>query len=63
MSAYVVQMQTFDMISIPLKATVMCQAINPTEDKLVLGCCDCSVVSAFLSIANSPTHSTLLCTT
>ncbi|KAK7506998.1 hypothetical protein BaRGS_00001849 [Batillaria attramentaria] len=38
------KIQTAAVVTIPLKGTVMCQARNPAEDKLLLGCSDGSMV-------------------
>ncbi|PVD26407.1 hypothetical protein C0Q70_14083 [Pomacea canaliculata] len=38
------KMQTAAVVTIPLKGTVICQARNPGEDKLLLGCSDGSLV-------------------
>lgn len=39
------QIQRISVTSIPLKSHVICQCRNPSEDKLVLGCSDGSLVS------------------
>ena len=41
-----VQIQTAAVVTIPLKGSVVCQARNPAEDKLLLGCSDGSLVSS-----------------
>jgi hypothetical protein len=38
------QLQKAAVVTIPLKGTVECQARNPAEDKLLLGCSDASLV-------------------
>ncbi|XP_070182027.1 WD repeat-containing and planar cell polarity effector protein fritz homolog isoform X2 [Littorina saxatilis] len=38
------KIQTAAVVTIPLKGTVECQARNPAEDKLLLGCSDASLV-------------------
>ena len=43
------QIQTAAVVTIPLKGTVECQARNPAEDKLLLGCSDASLVCTGLS--------------